>query len=128
MAEIPLPGNATRRPDRERPLGVTLLAILQFIQALVVLVAGGTILIAGSIFLPIIGTVVGVVVILFGLFVFYIGLGLWNLQSWAWSWAFIANILGVIIGIVNNFDIVGILLSVVILLYLNEPNTKAVFR
>jgi hypothetical protein len=127
MAEIPLPGNATRPPDRERPLGVTILALLQFLQALTVLGVGVLILIGGSIILPILGTIAGGVVILIGLFSFYIGLGLWNLQSWAWTWAMIVNILGLIIGIFN-LDVWSILISIIVVIYLNEPNTKSVFR
>lgn len=127
MTEIPLPGDATKRPDRERPLGVSILALLQFLQAITVLLVGVAFLIGGSIILPIIGTAIGAFIVLIGLFSFYVGLGLWNLQSWAWKWAMIMNILGILIGLITG-SVWGVLISLIIVIYLNIPDTKTLFR
>ncbi len=127
MTEIPLPGDATKRPDRERPLGVSILALLQFLQAITLLLVGVVVLIGGSIILPIIGTAIGAFIVLIGLFSFYVGLGLWNLQSWAWIWAMIMNILGILIGLITG-SIWGVLISLIIVIYLNTPDTKTLFR
>jgi hypothetical protein len=122
MTEIPMPGDAMTPPSGERPLGVMILAVLNWLQALLI-IGIGVIALA----LPFIGAIVGGIVILIGLFFFYIGLGLWNLKGWAWTWAMLLNIIGAII----NFFLqgwIGLIVNIIIILYLNAPDIRRVFR
>ncbi|MFW9967227.1 MAG: hypothetical protein ACFFEA_08735 [Candidatus Thorarchaeota archaeon] len=122
MAEIPMPGDAMTPPSGERPLGVMILAILNWLVALLV-IGLGVILFA----LPFLGTVLGAIVILIGLFYFYVGLGLWNLRGWAWTWAILLNILGAIINLFGQ-GWIALALNIIIIVYLNAPDIRRVFR
>ena len=122
MTEIPMPGDAMTQPAGERPLGVAILAILNWLQALLLLV-GGVIVLA----LPFFGVILGAVAILVGLFLFYIGLGLWNMRGWAWMWAMLVNILGLIINFAGS-QWIALAINVIIIVYLNAPNIRRVFR
>jgi len=126
LAEIPMAGEGTQSSrSGERPLGVTLIAILQFLQSIVLLASGAAGLLVGSIF-PLLAAI-GIVVIVIGLIGFYIGLGLLNLRSWAWTWAVLLNILGLIVSL-GSSGWVSVLLSIVIVIYLLQPDIKARFR
>lgn len=122
MAEIPMPGDAMTPPTGERPLGVMILAILNFLQGLLIMVTGFLIFA-----FPFFGVVVGAVVFLIGFFFFYVGLGLWNLKDWAWTWAMLLNILGAIINLFGQ-NWLALIVNVVIILYLNAPDIRRVFR
>ena len=76
---------------------------------------------------PFFGVVVGAVVFLIGFFFFYVGLGLWNLKDWAWTWAMLLNILGAIINLFGQ-NWLALIVNVVIILYLNAPDIRRVFR
>ena len=103
-----------------RPLGVTILAILQLLGALVYLAGVLIILI-----FPLIGialTIVGVI----GMILFY---GLWKLKTWAWFWTMIVNILGIIFSLSNVWaNIISIVLSAIIVVYLLMPGIKEHFK
>jgi hypothetical protein len=49
------------------------------------------------------------------------------MKGWAWMWAMILNILGAIINLfgANWF---GLIINVIVIVYLNTPDIKAVFR
>ena len=104
-----------------RPLGVTILAIIQLLGALFYLVSGVLILLV----FPLIGialTAVGVI----GMILFY---GLWKLKTWAWFWTMIVNILGIIFSLSNVWaNIISIVLSAIIVVYLLMPGIKEHFK
>ncbi|UCE09871.1 MAG: hypothetical protein JSW61_13005 [Candidatus Thorarchaeota archaeon] len=116
-----------------KPTGVLILAILQLIIAILWLALGALLLMAGTgtlldiilMFLAVFPIVLGVI----GLILFY---GLYTLKGWAWLWALIINILGILSGLMGSLtDIVNLLslgLSVVIVLYLLMPATRAYFK
>lgn len=122
MTEIPMPGDAMTPPSGERPLGVAILAVLNWLQALLI-IAGGVIVLA----LPFFGVILGAIAILIGLFLFYIGLGLWNMRGWAWMWAMLINILGLIINFVGQ-QWIALVVNIIIIVYLNAPDIRRVFR
>ena len=70
---------------------------------------------------------IGGVMVILGLICLYIGMGLWNLKSWAWTWAMIANILSIVLNIVS-FSIPGIIIPLIIVIYLNTPDIKSRFK
>jgi uncharacterized membrane protein HdeD (DUF308 family) len=128
MAEIPVadPGMGYGVSD-ERPLGVTILAILQILGGLVMLVVGALATLAGLLF--ILFAIVGIVMVILGLLGLVVGFGLWGLKSWAWMWAMIVNILSIIFGLFNlQANFVSIVISLIIIIYLNQPDIKRRFR
>jgi len=101
---------------------VTILAILQIL--------GGFLgLLAASIFfiVPFWGWIIGGFLAIFALLDVVIGWGLWSMKSWAWMVAIILNIIGIIIGI-PTADWLGIIISIIVILYLQQPDIKSRFR
>ncbi|NHJ15077.1 MAG: hypothetical protein EAX95_15450 [Candidatus Thorarchaeota archaeon] len=129
-----------------KPTGALLLAILQLISALIWLAVGIWILTAIG-FDPAAILTNGVTLLTFlavgiaGLIVFY---GLWTLRGWAWLWALVINIIG-IIGVIfahpvyswwYYWSLLGIpignlvllFFGVIIVVYLLIPGTRAHFE
>jgi len=106
----------------ELPFGVFLLAALQGLQALGLLLVGGIWLIV-----PILGLFVATACGIAGLFGLFIAFGLFTLQEYAWMWSFILNIIGTILYL-GGGNLIGVLLSVIILFYLNIPDIKSKFN
>ena len=128
MAEIPIadpgPGYGA---STERPLGVTILAILQILGGFFMLITGALAALAGLLF--IIFAIIGVAMMILGLIGLVVGFGLWGLKSWAWTWAMIVNILSIIFGLFNlQANFVSIVISLIIIIYLNQPDIKRRFR
>ena len=108
--------------DNELPIGIFLLAILQGLQALGLLFVGALWLL-----LPILGLIVAVPFGIAGLFGLFIALGLFTLQDYAWTWSLILNIIGLILFLVSG-NMLGVILSAVIVFYLNLPEIKNKFN
>jgi hypothetical protein len=115
-----------------KPTGVLILAILQLISAISWLALGALAFMAGAMLLPIFGMLLAffpLIIGIIGLILFY---GLYTLKGWAWLWALIINLLGVILGVLGNLtDIVNLLslaVSLIIVIYLLIPSTRAAFR
>jgi len=110
-------------PPPSRPIGVTILAILTILIGILIVVAGivlviGLIALVGIGFPPVFGiagTVLGGILLLFGLLWIGVGLGLLHLRSWAWWLAIIVMILS-IIGSIGT--VVGAIIPGLILIYL----------
>ncbi|MHA1965434.1 MAG: hypothetical protein ACXACG_10340 [Candidatus Thorarchaeota archaeon] len=127
MAEIPVAQTGYSGPS-ERPLGVTIIAALQLIGAVVLIFGGYTALLAGAVipWLGALAALIGGVMIIFGIFGFIIGWGLWTLKSWAWMVAFILNLLSVIFALLS-FDLISLIIPLIIVIYLNQGEVKAAF-
>jgi len=120
-----------------KPTGVLVLAILQLITALVYLAAGYLLLMAGlalgpfailAAFPALILFIVGII----GLILFY---GLYALKGWGWLWALIINIIGILGGalrigslLTDYVGLIGFILSIIIVIYLLMPSTRAHFK
>ncbi|MHA2356466.1 MAG: hypothetical protein ACXADC_14915 [Candidatus Thorarchaeota archaeon] len=127
MAEIPV-----SQPDfggtNERPMGVTIIALLQIISS-VIMLGGGYLLVfvgAGLGFFGL-GLLFRGVFLIVGAIGFIIGWGLWTLKSWAWMIAFILNLVVVIIALIG-FDIISLIIPLIIVIYLNQGEVKAAFE
>ena len=119
---------------RERPLGITILAILAAIAGVLGLLGSvlvlGLLMAAGGMFL-ILGLVSLVLSILYLLFAY----GAWTLKPWAWTLGVglaAASIVLTLIGLTQGTqEMVGALISLaisgVILYYLFQPDVKAAF-
>jgi hypothetical protein len=126
----------------QRPLGVTILSILEIISGLFELGVGGLLLIAagfvggmmpegvsgfGGILAGIL-TAIGIVFIILGLFAFLITYGLWTGKGWAWALSLIFSIIGIILSILSlPTGIIGLIIEILILYYLTRPHVKAFF-
>jgi len=117
-----------------KPLGVLILAILQLIAALVWLVPGALLVIAAAelgIF-AIFAAFAGLIALIVGLILLFIAFGLYNLKGWAWMWAIIANLLGIIGGVLGDLtsltNLLGIALSLIVIIYLFTPDIRSKFK
>lgn len=111
-----------------RPLGVTIIAILAILGGIGSLLSGFTVLVI----LPIIGLVLGSILIIIGLAYFAVAYGLWKGLSWAWSITLIISIIGIIVGlgsiIVGNVGaIFHVIVNIIVIYYLYRPNVRAYF-
>ncbi len=127
MAEIPVAEPGSGYGGADRPLGVTILAVLQIIGGLLVLFGGAALMAVGTYLLGPLGALIGGVLLILGLFELVVGWGLWNMRPWAWLIAMILNIISIILSIVM-FDIIGLIIPLIIVIYLNQPNIKSRFR
>jgi hypothetical protein len=130
--------------QRERPLGITILAVLAIIGGIFLLLGGLALLALGGVaasqgdsvsgalggFAAILGIVTLVLAILYLAF----GVGAWMLKPWAWTLGVVSQVLSLLIALVQIIlgssitgQIVGIIISAVILYYLFTPNVKAAF-
>lgn len=109
-------------PRPSRPIGVAILAILVVLVGVILLIGAiGVLLLAGFVafsVLPsfgLIGTVLGVILLVFALLWIAVGLGLWHLRSWAWWLAVIVMVLSIIGGVAAPATVV---IPLIILIYL----------
>jgi len=108
--------------SEELPVGILLLAGLQLIQALGIFLVGLLWLI-----IPILGLFVAGGYAIAGLFGLFMAFGLFTLQDYAWTGAFILNIVGFLMYLVGG-NWFGVILSAIILVYLNLPDIKNKFN
>jgi len=118
----------------ERPVGVTILAILMILWGIFALVMGLINLGAFVIFPTGWETLVPILNIIWGILYLVGGFGLLSLKEWARILAIIINILGLIGGILLTITIVGaligipmIVISIIIIWYLWREETAAYF-
>jgi hypothetical protein len=129
IAEIPTPTAGYSAPSSERPLGVTILAVLEIIVGALGLFSGITILAFGAV-IPLFGgfmMVLAIIVIFLALIDLIVGWGLWSLKSWAWMVALIVNIINLILNAVQ-FNLLGAIINLIIIIYLQQGDIKSRFR
>ena len=78
--------------------------------------------------------ILGVVILVLAVLYLAFGIGAWMLKAWAWTLGVISQVLSLILAVVQialgasiTSQIVGIIISGVILYYLFTPNVKAAF-
>ena len=123
-----------------RPLGVTIIAILSFINGLLGLCVPGLVIIGGGIGALFTGGL-GLIVVCGGLLLaagplvwLLVSFGAWNLRPWAWWAGMVATgitVVGVVVNIINGVGILQAVasapLSIVIFIYLLLPDIRRVF-
>jgi hypothetical protein len=107
--------------QQNRPLGVTIIAILMIVVGILSIVGGAIIFLLG-----------GFVLVAVGIASIVMAYGLWKGKRWAWIITLILSVIGVISGIasiaIGNFGgIVSVIIYGVIIYYLYRPNVKAFF-
>ena len=134
----------------ERPLGVSILAVLSILFGALAVIGGIILASFGSIFMEplLIGMnmsdgmpagfmgffsfffyAMAIVLIISGLISVIIGYGLWNGKEWARILAIIFSVLGIIWGIFTlPAGIIGIIINGIILWYLTRPHVVSFFK
>ena len=110
--------------QNNRPLGVTIIAILAILGGIGSLV-GGIALVAIIPFL-------GVALIIIGLAYFGVAYGLWQGLKWAWIITLIVTVIAFISGLGsiifgNVGAVIPVIINAIIIYYLFKPNVKAYF-
>ena len=121
-----------------RPIGVTILAILEIIEGLVFLgyaallsALSATALTSIPFVGPIIAAIFGavaIVLIILGIAGFVLAYGLWGGKGWAWTLSIIFAVIGILVGLVTLPNgIVIIIIDALIIYYLMQSQVKAFF-
>lgn len=111
----------------QRPIGITILAILAIIGGILSILAGIAQLAPGAMAFGVVSLVLGVLYLVYGF-------GLWQLKGWAWLLAVVVNALSVINFVVQVISdgfapgrIVSLVISVLILVYLFSASVRKAF-
>jgi uncharacterized membrane protein (DUF2068 family) len=131
-----------------RPMGVTIIAILSFLsglghclKGLLVLGIGGGVAAVIGVGHPAAGVVIGtlavsvaVLAVMIGVFDFLFAWGAWTLKPWAWSWGYftqISSLIWALLAVLGwgtfRTQAVPLAISLGILLYLTSPGIKRAF-
>jgi uncharacterized membrane protein HdeD (DUF308 family) len=108
--------------SKHRPLGVTIIAVLNLIAGIIAIAVG----------IPALIVIVGIVFIAVGIASLVMAYGLWKGRSWAWTITLILSAIGIIVGLAHlaarqTGAIVEIIIYAIIIYYLYRPNVKAFF-
>jgi hypothetical membrane protein len=125
-----------------RPTGVAVLSIVMFLGGAADIAIAALLLFLGTVTIPmlaflpnieLVGTLLLVLAILpliFALFSFVLGFGLWTGRSWAWVWTLVSSIIGLIVSVVASLFIaplVGVVIYAIFIFYLTRGNVKYYF-
>lgn len=111
-----------------RPLGVTILALLQLLGALALL-AVSALALSLILLLPLLAMLLALIPLIIGIVGLILFYGLWNLKSWAWIWTILINLLTIITSLGDiTGNIISIAISVLIIVYMFSPGIKSHFR
>ncbi len=124
--------------EKERPTGVTILAVLEFLASAIVLLMGLLMIGGGGMFatayrhdaglmggLLVVG---GILMLAMGIVGLLVAWGLWTGKSWAWWLVVIGSGLGVLsILSLNLSGVVDAAISALVLWYLFKPHVKDFF-
>jgi hypothetical protein len=119
-----------------RPLGITIIAILMFIQAIFEIVIGIFSFFGSIIHNPLSGLLVGWIPLVIGILVLILAWGLWTLRPWAYWATLILEIINIVLhfaGYSQTHSIFAIIsggiISIIIVIYLLvDRNVRRAFR
>jgi hypothetical protein len=134
-------------PRPQRPIGVTVLAILQILNGLGDIAIGAILLVLAVLAGFVVGGPTVTLLYLFdfvfialGIFSFILAYGLWTGKGWAWMLSIIGAVIGIILGIVTMIvsysegygylsfmSIIPIILYLLTIVYLFTANVRAFF-
>lgn len=127
---------------RQRPIGVTIISILEALGGLFYIILGILAFVVGSAAgaqnaaLGAAGSIAGVILIIIGLIALFLAWGLWTLKRWAFwvtavlqALAFIFGLISIIGGNHSAQTIIQAVVALVIVVYLfADRNVRAAFR
>ena len=119
-----------------RPLGISIIAILLFIQAIFEIIVGITFFIGSTIANPLAGLLVGWWPLAMAVLLFILAWGLWTLRPWAYWVTLILEIVNIVLHFLGYsqvhslFAIIsGGIISIIIVIYLLvDGNVRRAFR
>lgn len=125
----------------QRPIGITILAVLALLGGVVALMAGLAIFGVATFYaeapeaLQTYGAFVGAFALGYAALSLVVAFGFWSLQSWAWPIGIVLGVLGVINALTQYAQsqsqlpglIVSLGISLFILWYLYQPHVKTAF-
>ena len=119
-----------------RPLGITIISILLFIQAILEIIGGFVAFFGNIIHDPLTGLLVGWVPLAVGILVLILAWGLWTLKPWAYWVTLILEIVNIVLHFAgfsqthSLFAIIsGGIISIIIVIYLLvDRNVRRAFR
>jgi len=116
--------------QKVRPIGVTILGILEIISGIIAIVGGLFVatfsaMMGTEIFAAYGGVISGVLIVI-GIVSFVMAWGLLAGKSWAWTITLILTIISVIFDLAS-FNVFGLIIEAIILYYLFRPHVKAYF-
>lgn len=129
---------------KQRPTGVTILAVLQILGGLIffglgvlLMAVAGLIGLAGltdtTVFPAFIGSavigIIGVVMLVIGVLSFAVAYGYWNGLGWSWTLGIAITVIGILMSIPSlPQGIIGLAIEALILYYLTRPYVKTWFK
>jgi uncharacterized membrane protein (DUF2068 family) len=123
----------------QRPLGITILAVLAAIGGVLGIIAGfvfvGLSSATAGLALPVSGLIgiLGAATIVISVLELALAYGLWGLQPWAWTLGIVLEIARIVIDVLEfrsataSSTIVSIVIAAVILYYLYQPHVRRAF-
>jgi uncharacterized membrane protein HdeD (DUF308 family) len=107
---------------KNRPLGVTIIAVLTAIGGIIFLASGAVLLLIG----------IGIIFLALGVAYLVMAYGLWNGKRWAWTITLILSVIGIILAVIsiaagNIGSILSIIIHAVVIYYLYRPSVKVYF-
>jgi uncharacterized membrane protein (DUF2068 family) len=113
---------------RERPLGISIIAVILAIQGILGII-GGILLLAGRV------PTLGIITLILGVLYLVLAWGLWSLKPWAFWGTVILEVLTLINGIFGlvtgraTTGILSLIFAVVVLVYMfADRNVRVAFR
>jgi hypothetical protein len=120
---------------RSRPVGVTIIAVLDALVGFLMLLGGGAVLGVGS-FMGTFGGPMsayhglvagfGVLVAVVGLVTIFLAWGVWRGAGWAWMAALVIAALSAMLHLLS-FNLLLLVINVIVIVYLLQPNVKLYF-
>jgi len=128
-------------PGAARPQGITILAVLSFIGGVFAVLGGLGALGVGVLLTAVTGVgglfqVLGILVLVLGIAELAIGYGFWTLKPWAWTFALVAFVADIVIEVLRFLSwggygftgpLVSIVITAIVIYYLNQPNVRQAF-
>jgi Predicted membrane protein (DUF2127) len=121
----------------KRPLGITIIAILLFISAVIAIIGGFFAFIGTTLGSPLDGLLLGWIPLAIGVITFIVAWGLWTLKPWAYWVTLIVEIISIVLNLFNlgrpEHSVLGVIsggiISLIIVIYLLvDGNVRRAFR
>ena len=128
--------------QKTRPIGVTILAILEALIGLVMVFEGSGLAVLGALagmytqglsdLLGALAGILGGILIAIGILSLFTAFGVWTGKAWAWTLSLVLAILGLLFGLIFMIgslvlEIVWIIVYAIMIYYLYRPNVRSFF-
>ena len=134
-----------QEPIKQRPTGVSILAVLQVLGGLAFFVLGViTLALVGSllplpqdvseaaVFVVVVVSIIGGIMSVFGILGFVVAYGYWNGRGWAWTLGIVVTVIGLILSLLIipqrlSYMIISLIINGLIIYYLTSLDVKGWF-